>query len=34
MNGRTAIYTGPKTIEIREYPVPDVAAGEMMLRIK
>jgi D-arabinose 1-dehydrogenase-like Zn-dependent alcohol dehydrogenase len=34
LNGRTAIYTGPKTIEIREYPVLDPGAGEMMLRIK
>jgi threonine dehydrogenase-like Zn-dependent dehydrogenase len=34
MNGRTAVYTGPKTIEVREYPVPDPALGEIILRIK
>jgi threonine dehydrogenase-like Zn-dependent dehydrogenase len=34
MDGRTAVYTGVKTIEVREYPVPDPAPGEIILRIK
>jgi L-iditol 2-dehydrogenase len=34
MDGRTAVYTGVKTIEVREYPVPDPGPGEIMLRIK
>ncbi len=33
MDGRTAVYTGPKTIEVREYPVPEPAPGEIILRI-
>ena len=34
MNGRTAVYTGVKTIEVREYPVPDPAPGEIILKIR
>src|SRR5215468_8398435 len=34
LSGRTAVYTAPKTIEVREYPVPDPAPGEIILRIK
>jgi threonine dehydrogenase-like Zn-dependent dehydrogenase len=34
MNGRTAVYTGVKTIEVREYPVPDPASGEIILKIR
>ena len=33
MLGRTAVYTGVKTIEVREYPVPDPGPGEIILRI-
>jgi threonine dehydrogenase-like Zn-dependent dehydrogenase len=32
--GRTAVYTAVKTIEVREYPVPEPAPGEVILRIK
>ncbi|HEX8969346.1 MAG TPA: zinc-binding dehydrogenase [Chloroflexota bacterium] len=33
MRGRTAVYTAVKTIEVREYPVPEPAPGEIILRI-
>jgi threonine dehydrogenase-like Zn-dependent dehydrogenase len=32
--GRTAVYTAIKTIEVREYPVPEPSPGEIILRIK
>ena len=33
MDGRTAVYTGVKTIEVREYPVPDPARGGEIIQI-
>ncbi|HEY3059881.1 MAG TPA: zinc-binding dehydrogenase [Chloroflexota bacterium] len=32
--GRTAVYTAVKTIEVREYPVPEPQPGEIILRIR